>query len=50
MKCEQGFNELFIHIINRDTKGIVDVLIRLEVILPTTSDTSDIELFFQNNT
>ena len=46
-EMRQGFNELFIHIINRDTKGIVDVLIRLEVILPTTSDTSDIELFFK---
>ena len=46
-EMRQGFNELFIHIINKDTKGIVDVLIRLEVILPTTSDTSDIELFFK---
>ena len=46
-EMREGFNELFIHIINRDTKGIVDVLIRLEVILPTTSDTSDIELFFK---
>src|SRR6056300_1135323 len=46
-EMRQGFNELFIHIINRDTKGIVDFLIRLEVILPTTSDTSDIELFFK---
>jgi len=27
-EMRQGFNELFIHIINRDTKGIVDVLIR----------------------
>ncbi len=46
-EMREGFNELFIHIINRDTKGIVDVLIRLDVILPTTSDTSDIELFFK---
>jgi predicted unusual protein kinase regulating ubiquinone biosynthesis (AarF/ABC1/UbiB family) len=46
-EMRQGFNELFIHIINKDTKGIVNVLIRLEVILPTTSDTSDIELFFK---
>ena len=43
----KGFKEMFLHIINKDTKGIVDVLIRLKVILPTTKDTSDIELFLK---
>ncbi len=46
-EMKDGFKEMFLYIINKDTKGIVDVLIRLEVILPTTSDTSDIELFFK---
>ena len=46
-EIKEGFKEMFLHIINKDTKGIVDVLIRLKVILPTTKDTSDIELFFK---
>ena len=46
-EMKEGFKEMFVHIINKDTKGIVDVLIRLRVILPTTKDTSDIELFFK---
>lgn len=44
----QGFRDLFFCIINRDTKGIVNILIRLGVIVPTSSDVSDIELFFEN--
>jgi predicted unusual protein kinase regulating ubiquinone biosynthesis (AarF/ABC1/UbiB family) len=43
-----GFGDLFICIINRDTKGIVEILIRLGVIVPTSTDISDIELFFEN--
>ena len=35
------------YIVKRDTKGIVDTLIKLKVIVPTTSDTSDIEIFFK---
>jgi len=46
-EMKEGFKEMFLHIINKDTKGIVDVLIRLKVILPTTKDTTDIELFFK---
>ena len=46
-EMKEGFKEMFLHIINKDTKGIVDVLIRLKVILPTTKDTSYIELFFK---
>lgn len=42
-----GFKELFVCIIDRDTRGIVDILIRLGVITPTTNDTDDIELFFK---
>ena len=44
----QGFRDLFFCIINRDTKGIVNILIRLGVIVPTSSDVADIELFFEN--
>ena len=43
-----GFRDLFFCIINRDTKGIVNILIRLGVIVPTSSDVADIELFFEN--
>jgi predicted unusual protein kinase regulating ubiquinone biosynthesis (AarF/ABC1/UbiB family) len=43
----EGFKELFVCIIDRDTRGIVDILIRLGVITPTTNDTDDIELFFK---
>ena len=42
-----GFKKLFGYIITRDTAGIVAVLIELGVIVPTTSDVSDIELFFE---
>jgi predicted unusual protein kinase regulating ubiquinone biosynthesis (AarF/ABC1/UbiB family) len=42
-----GFKDLFVCIIDRDTKGIVEILIRLGVITPTTTDLSDIELFFK---
>tara|TARA_B100000767_G_C19732681_1_gene522452 strand:- start:676 stop:1758 length:1083 start_codon:yes stop_codon:yes gene_type:complete len=44
---KEGFQNIFISIINKDTKGIVDTLIKLGVILPMSSDTSDIELFFK---
>ena len=46
-ELKMGFQDLFKCIINRDTKGMVDTLIRLNVIVPTTSDTSDIEIFFK---
>ena len=44
---KEGFQNIFICIVNKDTKGIVDTLIKLGVILPMSSDTSDIELFFK---
>ena len=46
-EIKEGFKKMFLYIINKDTKGIVDTLIDLKIILPTTSDTSDIELFFK---
>ena len=46
-ELRDGFKNLFGFIITRDTAGIVNVLIKLGVIVPTTSDVSDIELFFE---
>src|SRR5210317_218250 len=46
-ELRDGFKNLFGYIITRDTAGIVAVLIKLGVIVPTTSDVSDIELFFE---
>jgi predicted unusual protein kinase regulating ubiquinone biosynthesis (AarF/ABC1/UbiB family) len=47
-ELQKGFKDLFFCIINRDTKGIVNILIGLGVIVPTSSDVGDIELFFEN--
>ena len=47
-ELREGFQKLFMYIINKDTKGIVQVLIALKVIIPTTSDLGDIELFFES--
>lgn len=47
-ELRDGFKSLFGYIINRDTAGIVNILIKLGVIVPTTSDVSDIELFFES--
>jgi predicted unusual protein kinase regulating ubiquinone biosynthesis (AarF/ABC1/UbiB family) len=47
-ELRDGFKNLFGYIITRDTAGIVAVLIKLGVIVPTTSDVSDIELFFES--
>jgi len=44
---KEGFKKMFLYIVNKDVKGVVDTLIDLGIILPTTSDTSDIELFFK---
>jgi len=43
-ELRDGFKSLFGFIITRDTAGIVDTLIKLGVIVPTTSDVSDIEI------
>ena len=47
-ELRDGFTKLFGFIITRDTAGIVDTLVKLSVIVPTSSDVSDIELFFEN--
>ena len=47
-ELREGFKKLFIHIINKDTKSIVEVLVALRVIIPMTSDLSDIEVFFES--
>jgi ubiquinone biosynthesis protein len=46
-ELRNGFKQIFRCIIDKDTKGIVQVLVDLKVIVPTTSDLSDIELFFE---
>ena len=46
-ELRDGFKNLFGFIITRDTAGIVDTH-KLGVIVPTTTDVSDIELFFEN--
>ena len=46
-ELKQGFADLFGCIIKRDTKGVVQILIKLGVIVPTSSDVSDIEIFFE---
>src|SRR6056300_1538937 len=47
-ELRDGFTKLFGFIITRDTAGIVDTLVKLGVIVPTSSDVSDIEIFFEN--
>lgn len=41
-----GFGELLGHLVSRDTKKIVEVLIRLKIIIPQ-SDVEDLEVFFE---
>lgn len=45
---QDGFMRIFKYLISRDTAGIVSVLIELGIIVPTTTDTTDIEVFFEN--
>lgn len=47
-ELKKGFGDLFLGVIQRDTASIVKILISLGVIVPTSSDVSDIELFFEN--
>ena len=46
-ELRDGFTKLFGFIVTRDTAGIVDTLVKLGVIVPTSSDITDIELFFE---
>lgn len=41
-----GFMELLTHIVSKDTKMIVQTLIKLKIIIPTSSDVEDLEVFF----
>ena len=45
-ELRQGFMELLVHIINKDTKKIVEVLVALKIIIPVGTDLGDIEVFF----
>jgi len=45
-ELKNGFMELLVHIINKDTKKIVEVLVALKIIIPST-DLGDIEVFFE---
>jgi predicted unusual protein kinase regulating ubiquinone biosynthesis (AarF/ABC1/UbiB family) len=46
-ELRDGFKKLFSCIIDKDTKGIVQVLVNIGIIIPRTSDLTDIELFFE---
>jgi len=45
-ELRKGFQDIFICIINKDTKGIVQILVDLNIIIPMSSDLSEIETFF----
>lgn len=45
-ELKNGFMELLVHIINKDTKKIVETLVALKIIIPS-SDLGDIEVFFE---
>lgn len=46
-ELKNGFMELLIHILNKDTKSIVATLVNLKIIIPNT-DLDDIEVFFES--
>tara|TARA_B000000477_G_C6095474_1_gene229671 strand:- start:4073 stop:5566 length:1494 start_codon:yes stop_codon:yes gene_type:complete len=46
-ELRKGFKQLFGCIIEKDTKGIVQILVDLGVIIPMNSDLTDIEIFFE---
>src|SRR5210317_770552 len=45
-ELKSGFMELLVHIINKDTKKIVETLVALKIIIPIATDLADIEVFF----
>lgn len=47
-ELREGFMDLLVSIVQRDTKSIVDTLVRLKVIIPTTGDLEDLQIFFEN--
>lgn len=44
---KEGFMELLVQIVSRDTKSIVKTLVDLKIIIPTT-DLADLEIFFES--
>ena len=46
-ELRDGFMDLLVSIVQRDTKSIVDTLVKLKVIIPT-SDLGDLQIFFDN--
>jgi ubiquinone biosynthesis protein len=46
-ELRDGFMELLVYIVSRDTKAIVETLTRLKVIIPTT-DATELEIFFES--
>lgn len=46
-ELKSGFMELLVHIINKDTKKIVETLVALKIIIPLATDLGDIEVFFE---
>jgi ubiquinone biosynthesis protein len=46
-ELKSGFMELLVHIINKDTKKIVETLVALKIIIPIATDLGDIEVFFE---
>ena len=46
-ELKAGFMELLVHIINKDTKKIVETLVALKIIIPISTDLGDIEVFFE---
>jgi len=46
-ELRSGFMELLVHIINKDTKKIVETLVALKIIIPIATDLGDIEVFFE---
>jgi len=46
-ELKNGFMELLVHIVARDTKEIVRTLVDLKIIIPTT-DLADLEIFFES--
>jgi predicted unusual protein kinase regulating ubiquinone biosynthesis (AarF/ABC1/UbiB family) len=47
-RLREGFTNILIHIINKDTVSIVNELVEMGVIVPTSSELSDIASFFRS--
>ena len=47
-RLREGFTNILVHIINKDTTAIVNELVEMGVIVPTSSELSDIASFFRS--